>query len=428
MPRVPANPAKPTSAQPVYRQMVLPTREGLLWIALGAVLLVQGYLRGVNLVALLACLLLALWVVNILWTTLQFRLRNLRMARRIEGPVFAGEPFQVELSISNPLRRNQPGLRLIDRGSHHWHEWFVAMLRSGAQLRSRYEATLPRRGRYYWPELVLRTGYPFGLIQRTLRVDLDESTVVLPRLGRLHRTRLQRLLLERPEASQSPRRPVRRHAAAQTEFYGLREFRTGDSPRWIHWRTTARIGELMVREFVEPPLDNITVVLEPWLPEPFEDLLKRSRVRHYGQADAKASQAAKHLDLLERAISLAAAILWEWSALPGARLGLGIADRRSSVHVAESTLRRALPMLETLALVEGTARPRPAELLGLLQQEVLPPGPVVLVTTHAPSLEATLSTGLRRPVVVLNVAEPLVESFFEYDAARSPRAKARQGA
>jgi hypothetical protein len=31
-------------------------------------------------------------------------------------------------------------------------------------------------------------------------------------------------------------------------------------------------------------------------------------------------------------------------------------------------------------------------------------------------------------VVVLNVAEPFVESFFEYDAARSPRAKARQGA
>jgi uncharacterized protein (DUF58 family) len=407
----------------VKRQVLLPTREGLMWIALGGVLLVLGYLRGLNLVALIACLLIALWIINVVWTTLWYRLRKLRLSRRVQGPVFAGERFPVTLELGNPTHRHQPGLRLIDRGTHHGYEWFVSTLRAREHGHATYEATLPRRGRYWWPELTVRTGYPFGLIQRLLRVDMGDATVVLPPLGQLHRGRLQRLLLERPDASQSSRRPVRRHAAAQTEFYGLREFRTGDSPRWIHWRTTARVGELMVREFVEPPLDNITVILEPWLPEPVEDLLRKSRVRRYGQADVKAQNAARALEMLECAVSLAATILWEWAAMPGARLALGVADRRSSAQTIETGLGRVLPLLETLALVEGTPKPRPAELAGLLQKESLPPGPIVLVTTHATGLEAALAQGLGRPVTTLNVSHEGVNSFFAAVAAPSRRSR-----
>ena len=49
----------------------------------------------------------------------------------------------------------------------------------------------------------------------------------------------------------------RRHPAAQTDFHGLRTFQPADSPRWIHWRTSARRGELMVKEFEETPTDNL---------------------------------------------------------------------------------------------------------------------------------------------------------------------------
>jgi uncharacterized protein (DUF58 family) len=386
-----------------------PTREGLGWLALATVLLVQGYLRGVNLVALIACLLIALWFLNLFWVVGMFRLGRQRLQRRVEGPVFAGEPFEVMLEAGNPLRRSQPGLRLIDEGSHHRFDWFLPMLRPGTQVRRTFQATLPRRGRYYWPALVLRTGYPFGLITRTLRLNLGDSTVVLPHLGSLQRSRLQRWLLEHAQPSASMRRPIRRHSAAQTEFYGLREFRTGDSPRWIHWRTTARVGELMVREFVEPPLDNLTVVLEPWMPEPTEDLLERAQRPLEGAHDPRPP-----LALLEKAISLAATICWEWSLMPGSTLGVGIADRKCSALVTESGIRRGLRPLERLALVEGTTKPNAAEMLAELRKEHLPAGPVLVVSTHATDLHHELAAGLGRPVAALNVADDFVDDFFEW--------------
>jgi uncharacterized protein (DUF58 family) len=409
-------PTKSTAPRLKRSQWIRPTREGFAWLALAAVLIIQGYLRGVNLVALIACLLFALFLVNLVWVLVVVRLRRQAVRRRIDGPVFAGEPFDVTFEVNNPLQRSQPGLRLIDQGSHHRFDWFMPMLRPGVQLRRTFTAILPRRGRYYWPALMLRTGYPFGLVQRVLRFDTGDSTIVLPHLGQLHRARLQRWLLEHAQPSASMRRPIRRHSAAQTEFYGLREFRTGDSPRWIHWRTTARVGELMVREFVEPPLDNLTVILEPWTPEPTEDLLARALRPLEGPRDPRPP-----LALLEKAISLAATICWEWSLMPGSTLGLGLADRKSSALVTESGMRRALGPLERLALVEGVTKPRLAELIAELRKQPLPAGPVVVITTHATELDHALAAGLGRPVVALNVADTLVDEFFEWNVRPAQR-------
>ena len=62
---------------------------------------------------------------------------------------------------------------------------------------------------------------------------------------------------------------------APADFYGIRSYRPGDSPRWIHWRTTARVGQPMVREFEEPPQQHLTVILEAWLPDPADALMKK---------------------------------------------------------------------------------------------------------------------------------------------------------
>ena len=67
--------------------------------------------------------------------------------------------------------------------------------------------------------------------------------------------------------------------------HGLRQFRAGDSPRWIHWRTTARRGELMIREFEDMPNDHLVLIVDP------------------GERDHP---------VLERLLSLAATICWDW--------------------------------------------------------------------------------------------------------------------
>src|SRR5262249_46220176 len=145
---------------------------------------------------------------------------------------------------------------------------------------------------------------------------------------RLHGGRLRRFL--RPAAVLADRlgRGGRRHASARTEFHALRAFRSGDSPRWIHWRTSARRGELMVREFEAPPTDDLIIVLDPYAPGgPPQD------------AD------------LEAAVSLVATICWARCRQKGDRLALVITGTNATVLDGVSGPEHAMRLLECLAVV-----------------------------------------------------------------------------
>src|SRR5439155_16399434 len=109
----------------------------------------------------------------------------------------------------------------------------------------------------------LTTGYPLALVQLTRRLGQAADLIVFPKLGQLQRGRLRRFLAQHSPSLGQARAFPRRHPGAQTEFHGLRTFRPGDSPRWIHWRTSARRGELMVREFEDTPNDHLVLVVEP---------------------------------------------------------------------------------------------------------------------------------------------------------------------
>src|SRR6202042_142813 len=94
------------------------------------------------------------------------------------------------------------------------------------------------------------SAYPFGLVQRTAIIGAeDEELIVLPRLGQVHRGKLRRFLTHTAPLDGGFSNQQRAQPLTLNEFHSLRPFRRGDSPRWIHWRTSARRGELMVREF-----------------------------------------------------------------------------------------------------------------------------------------------------------------------------------
>ncbi len=428
--------SRPSRAS-VRRSWIFPVQQSWWWVLLAALLCYQGWLRGVNLVALLGSLMLGLWVVNGFWVYLR-RLKRLKVSRAIDGPVFAGEPVTVTLELANPTRRIQPAVRVEDHGRNHRIAWFVPRLERGETQRHRQETTLLRRGKYAWPELRLSTGYPFGLFRRTVRFAADETTIVLPRLGKLHQGRLRRLLWYWPRLVHATQRPRRRHPVAQTDFYGLREFRPGDSPRWIHWRTSARVGELMVREFEEPPLDNLTVIVDPWLPEAASALQSKwDEVRRANQTliemllasgpppppekrRAKEAALARKeepfrvpLERLETALSLAATIAWLWHRQPGAEVAVAVSDAAAGVHVIDNAAGSVVPLLEALAVVEGGPVADTAALLDRLATQPLPPGPLLLVTTRTTDLADRIAARLDRHVAVVDVSQPSLDDLFE---------------
>src|SRR5947209_12805517 len=177
----------PAAEQP--RRSFGPSREGLFVLGVALFLLLVGLFKGINLLALLACLMLAVGGLNVLLAGR--RLQDLEARRRIDAPVFAGRPFKVEVTVRNVRPTPQQAVRLEDGDAEHAVVWFLPRLGGGETVRLSQTVALPHRGRYAWGPLRGVSGYPFGLVRRQRDVADQEELIVLPRLGRLHRGRLR---------------------------------------------------------------------------------------------------------------------------------------------------------------------------------------------------------------------------------------------
>src|SRR5690606_37164541 len=97
-----------------------------------------------------------------------------------------------------------------------------------------------------------------GLVERGLVLDVPGQILVSPRLGRL----TSRWRHEHQTATELAHERKPRRGAFDDEFHRLREYRTGDSPQSIHWRTSARRNELMVREYHQSRDRHLVVILD----------------------------------------------------------------------------------------------------------------------------------------------------------------------
>jgi uncharacterized protein (DUF58 family) len=65
---------------------------------------------------------------------------------------------------------------------------------------------------------------------------------------------------------QGSQREGHHRGTLEGDYFGLREWRTGDSQRWIHWRTSAKLGKLAVRQFEQQRRRDINLLLDLWEP------------------------------------------------------------------------------------------------------------------------------------------------------------------
>ncbi|MHB8641907.1 MAG: DUF58 domain-containing protein [Gaiellaceae bacterium] len=134
----------------------------------------------------------------------------------------------------------------------------TALRREGRHLWARYALRSVPRGRYAVTSATLVVEDPFGLERVEHPLGRQEALVVYPRLVELerlfsdagtHARDGRRLLLQRPSGY---------------DLHSVRDYVEGDSLRNVHWRTTARRGQLMVKELEDSPRDELAVVLDAW--------------------------------------------------------------------------------------------------------------------------------------------------------------------
>lgn len=189
------------------------------------------------------------------------RLRYLLSCARDITParVQVGQPSTVSLRLDNP-GRVPTGLMLLEDslpyvlGSRP--RFVLDQLRPRWQREMRYVVRCEVRGRYSIGPLTVRLSDPFGFVELTRAFTSQAALVVTPVVVPLPTVRLS------GDWSGSGENRPRAFAAAGTEDVTVREYRTGDDLRRIHWRSTARSDELMVRREEQPYQSRATVVLD----------------------------------------------------------------------------------------------------------------------------------------------------------------------
>ena len=133
---------------------------------------------------------------------------------------------------------------LVDRTASHW------------QRVLEYPLLGRRRGRYRTGPLTVRTTDPFGLVQLDRQFQATTQVVVTPQVHPLSRSDAAG-----GGGSAGDVRP-RRLGVSGADDVLVREYRNGDDVRRIHWRSTARSGELMVRREEQAFDPSATVLLD----------------------------------------------------------------------------------------------------------------------------------------------------------------------
>jgi len=170
----------------------------------------------------------------------------------LPAPAFEGDGLEMEVGLDTIGAPRGPARLVGLIGSEQVTAATGLVPRSG--WRKRVELQGLRRGPVGARALVVESSDVAGLF-RSRRPNPDaEVALVLPRFVSLA-GKLQARELEASVAA--PR------AGSGTELFGVREYRPGDSLRRIHWRSSARHGELVVREYEPPGVQTLGIFCDP---------------------------------------------------------------------------------------------------------------------------------------------------------------------
>jgi uncharacterized protein (DUF58 family) len=191
--------------------------------------------------------------------------RGLHVQRRGPPEAFVGDQVPVDLLIENRSRGTR--LSVVVRDPHVAPTTaFVAGIRAGERLNVRTVRLAARRGVVEAAAVEVASTAPFGVAEARRTIESSGRIVIFPRVVPLARLPF----LEGAAARPSLLGPGVQRGDGQ-EFLGVREYRQGDSPRNIHWPSTARRGALVVREMELERPAGLLIVVDTWADGGVED-------------------------------------------------------------------------------------------------------------------------------------------------------------
>ncbi|GAB3959577.1 DUF58 domain-containing protein [Streptomyces sparsus] len=234
------------------------TTRGRSFLAAGIAAAVCAYVLGQSDLLRVGMLLAAL---PLLCVAVLHRTRHRVTASRqlVPGRVPVRAEARVHLRVDNVSRLPTGLLMLQDRVPYVLGprpRFVLDRVEPGGRREVSYRVRSDLRGRYPLGPLQLRLTDPFGMVELTRSFTAYDTLTVIPRIEALPPVRLA------GDSSGYGDGRQRSLALAGDDDMIPREYRHGDDLRRVHWRSTARYGELMVRREEQPQKARCTVLLD----------------------------------------------------------------------------------------------------------------------------------------------------------------------
>ena len=319
----------------LLRYLLIERRSLTVLSALFVGSLVVSFGSGFWLMSRLANVILLTFPLAYAWAWINVRGLEVTVQRPVDR-LQEGNDFEERITVLNRSWFSKLWLEvedLSDLPGHHPRRVISLGPRERKSWRSISRCT--RRGRYTVGPLRITSGDLFGLFRRSRRFGEAQHVLVYPRAIDLANFGVPPALLPGEGRFRRPAHYITPNAS------GVREYEPGDSFNRIHWRTTARTGDLMVKLFELDPASDIWIVL---------DL----------HGDAQAGEGDDGSE--EHAVRIAASIA-RYFLLANRSVGFAAYGREFHLEEPERGLPQYTRILEALALAQAQGDVPLAELL-----------------------------------------------------------------
>ena len=307
----------------------------LQFLVVAVVLLIAAFATGLPF--LFYVVYLGLLAIGGSYVLTRYGLADLEAGYRVDHrQAHVGDDLRTTYSISNASNLPKPWLEVYNPT-----DLPVALpgralgLRSWAQRSWVAIVPLTRRGTFRVEPMIVRTGDPFGFFEAAATVGRPTMVTVFPQVVPLPRWRLPNANLEGSHSA--PERTLQTTPLATT----VRPYAPGDSFNRIHWRSTARLGEIQVKEF------DLEQTADVWL---------------YVDLEAPAQGGEGDVSTVEESLRVAASIAHD-AFLENRAVGLTTSGHRLVSIPADRGPRQRQKVMQLLAAVEGDGTTPLAEVL-----------------------------------------------------------------
>lgn len=234
------------------------TRRAWALMVAGAVLPVVGRLLGVRELTSLGLVALVLTAASL--ALVAYGAVDIEAVRRlVPARVHAGSACRVDLHVRNQALRRSPVLTARDPFDvgRRWARFRLAPLTPGQGCTAAYRVPTDRRGLFELGPLELVRTDPLGLVTRTIELGGQDTVTVYPRIDRI-------VPLPHTRGA-DPRGGTLTQAAfgaSGDEFHALRPYVVGDDLRRVHWKSSARTEDLLIRQDDLPWQGRATLVVD----------------------------------------------------------------------------------------------------------------------------------------------------------------------